>query len=350
VSGGYQDTPYKDAAIAGWAVKPTNTMTGAIMGNGNTTGTMPSPSCVDLTVPAAVSSPGALNTTGTGAASSGVLAPNAQGGAAGTAPRITIPAVGTLISATGTTGVQNCNDNAGNGTSFNRTVSNSLMYRSPVMAGFRFGAMTAMNEWKEPSSATPAGQNQLNPTFGSYSLTWAGGPFSVAGGYEVHNGFRAVNSGTPAAPTNRNAKDTGMTIGARWNYGMGLVGLGWERLKYNNSATGGAGDNGFTLNNWALEATFNITPADILWGGYSKTPGKTSCGASLQTVATATVGSNCGGDTGAKWLTLGVDHSFSKRTAVYAYWSKIDNNSAATYNYLSDSRTTNAAAGAGAGL
>ncbi len=49
-------------------------------------------------------------------------------------------------------------------------------------------------------------------------------------------------------------------------------------------------------------------------------------------------------------LIVGVDHAFSKRTAIYAYWSKIDNNASATYNYLSDSRTTNANAGAGSGL
>lgn len=330
VSAGYQDSPYKDAEFAGWAVKPTNTMTGAIMGNGNTTGTMPTPSCADLTSPA--SSAAGINNVSTvapAAGASGVKAPVITGFS--------------RTAATPVVGAQGCNDNAGSPTSFNRTVSNSIMYRSPVIAGFSFAAMTAANEWKEPTSATPAGENTLNPTFGAYSLKWAAGPFSVAGGYEVHNGFRAVNTGTAAAPTNRAAKDTGVAIGGRYNYGRGLIGLGYEQLKYKNSAADtAAASNGFTLKNWAVEATFNVTPADVLWGGYSRTNGKTSCDSGIA--------ATCGSDSGAKFYTFGVDHNFSKRTAVYAYYSKIDNNALASYNYISDSRTTNAAAGAGAGL
>jgi hypothetical protein len=132
---------------------------------------------------------------------------------------------------------------------------------------------------------------------------------------------------------------------------MGLIGLGWERLKYANTLLA-ATDNSFTLKNWIVQGTYNLTASDVLWAGYSKTGGRTACGAGLTaTAATAAAGtSTCGNDTAAKITTFGIDHSFSKRTAIYAYWSKVDNNNSATYNYLSDSRPTGNGAGAAGGL
>jgi predicted porin len=116
--------------------------------------------------------------------------------------------------------------------------------------------------------------------------------------------------------------------------------VGWERLKYANAATTAA-DNSFTLQNWVVNGTFNLTPSDTIGVGYSKTAGRKDCGVG--------VAATCGSQTGAKLMAVSIDHAFTKRTAVYAYWSKLDNNSAANYNYISDSRETNQAAGAGAG-
>ena len=147
-----------------------------------------------------------------------------------------------------------------------------------------------------------------------------------------------------------------MTIGGQWNYGKGKIGLGWERLKYGQVVAGSATDS-YTLPAWALQGTFDMTGSDTIWAGYSKTPGKQDCqGAALNAAATATVGAACGGDTGAKMLALGINHSLSKRTTLYAYYSKIDNNASASYNYPSDSRytnntgTLNGTSGAAAGL
>jgi predicted porin len=295
LSVGYQESVYKDVYQTTWSVNPDNAMFGAIMGNGNTTGSVPTPNCNGLTA------------SGTNA----------------------------LLAAAGTT---NCTEAEGSPTAFNRTMSDSVTYRSPVISGFRFSAMMTANEFKAPNSAVVAGTNQVDPRFGAYSLTWSAGPLSLAGAYEQHTGFRATN--TAAFPNNQ-AKDKGLTLGARFNYGAGLIGAGYEQLKYENTAAAAAADNHFTLKNWIVQATFNLTPSDVLFGGYSKTNGQTSCGAGIAT---------CGSQSGAKFMTIGVDHAFSKRTAVYAYWSKIDNNSAATYNYLSDSRNTSNGSGSSSGL
>jgi len=185
-----------------------------------------------------------------------------------------------------------------------------------------------------------AGNSPNNPSMSSYSATWSGGPFSVAGGYEIHRGFRATLA---TANQDRMAKDTGMQLGGKWNYGQGNVGLGWERLSYGNSGgTVAAADNSFKRSAWVLGADYNVSAAGRVYGAYAKTAGNKSCGASLNTIATATVGSACGTDTGGKQYSFGYDHSLSKRTTLYAYYAKLHNNASGTFAYPSDSRTTNA--------
>jgi predicted porin len=327
ISAGYQDSVYKDVWARGWNVVPTQPHFGIIMGNANTTGAIPTSSCTQAFA------------SGTNAFNGVSTTPNPTsltvGGASTPAPVLT-PPVTTVTSGVAASVI--CTEAPGNATSFNRTMSNSITFRTPVFAGFRYSTQLALGEKKEPNSATRPGTQPYDPKFSAHSLIWAGGPFSVAAGYEQHVGFRA-------SPTvvggNRNAKDTGVSIGGRWNYGRGLIGLGWERLKYANTGITAATDNSFTLKNWALQGTFNLTPSDVLFAAYSKTPGKSACGAGAGV---------CGDASGAKMLSVGMDHSFSKRTAVYAYYSKIDNNSGINYNYPSDSRTTSQAAGAGSGL
>ncbi len=342
LSAGYQESVYKDVYQTTWSVNPSNAMFGAIMGNGNTSGQNPTPSCTGLTASGTNNFNG-VSTSAAAAAASAQVAPVLASPSASPTAATSAVRDGVL-----------CSEAMGSTTAFNRTVSDSISYRSPVFAGFRFSTMLTAKENKEPSTATPAGTSKYESSLGAYSLTWSGGPFSAAAAYESHVGFRASNAG--AALPNRAAKDTGLTLGGRFNYGRGLIGAGWERLRYANTAVAGA-ENNFDLKNWIFQGTFNITASDVLWAGYSKTNGKTNCGASLipataalATAATAAGTTGCGKETGAKFMTFGIDHAFSKRTGVYAYWSKIDNNASANYNYLSDSRQTGAAAGVGSGL
>ena len=300
VYGGYVDTIYKDVQRATWSVAGGTTHAGIIMGNGNTSGSNPSAAC-------------------TAAFASG--SNNLLAGAATT----------------------NCTEAPGSTTSFNRTISDAVTYRSPTFSGFRAAVQMTMNEFKEPSTAAfpVAGTGSQNSALRGYSLTWSGGPFSAAAAYEEHRGFRA-GSGLVGTQV-RDAKDSGFTLGGQWNYGMGKIGLGYERIKYAASSTVAAvATDGFTLPAWALQGTYNLTGADTLYMAYSKTPGRKSCGTALAAaVATPVAGAPCGGDTGSKMLSFGITHDLSKRTALYAYYSKIDNNASATYNYPSDSRTTN---------
>jgi len=312
LSAGYQDSVYKDVQKV-WNVGAGAAFAGVIMGNGNSTGAVPSPDC-------------------------------GAGFASGT----------NNLNATAAT--TQCTEAPSNTTSFNRTASDTLVFRSTNLSGFRAAVMLGINEFKEPTvnpTNLAAGTSPNNPSMSAYSVTWSGGPFSAAGGYEVHRGFR---SNLVTVNQDRMAKDTGLQLGGKWNYGQGNIGLGYERLSYGNSGgTVAAADNSFKRNAWVLGADYNVSAAGRVYGAYAKTAGNKSCGLALQTVATATVGSGCGNDTGAKQYSFGYDHSLSKRTTLYAYYAKIDNNSGAAFAYPSDSRTTNAttlggAAGAGSAV
>ena len=285
-------TPYKDSQSF-WSVGPAIGHGGIIMGNKDTTGAIQSPNC------------------------SGVV--NAGTGAL-TVTTVAAPACLPQVEH--------------NGTAFSMRASNQLGYTSPRFSGFQGKVSVVAPEYAEPSSSTPAGLAQHKPRQLSTNLTWAGGPFSAGIAYETRTGFRASNT----ALSNRNAKDTGVTIGGKWNYGKGELGLGWERLKYGNAATAAAPNN-FTLAAWVINASFKVSNAGTISGGYSKTPGGKSCGAGVVAAA-----GTCGTTSGANHVTLGYDHSLSKRTALYAIYSKINNNTGASYYYIAGP-TGNASAG-----
>lgn len=290
---GQWDSPYATAMTAGTTPgSGAFTTFGMIMGNGNTTGTMPSVACA-----AAVSAAnGALT----------VAAANAPTASNGTA----------------------CLDGVEAGaTAFHRRLAKTVQYWSPVWSGFQFKIATQMNSYKGPSGQLTAlnstgGQNS-DPSLWSYSLAWSGGPFSAYGAYETHKGFTATT-----ASADVNAKDTGMQLGGSWNFGMGTVSLQWERLKYGNNAATGALNTDFKLTNWALGGTFKIGGNGILWGSYSKTPGRSSCGTAYNR-GSAVIGLDdlCGNSTAANFLAIGYDHNMSKRTALYAAYGRINNNS-----------------------
>jgi len=277
-----------------------------IMGNTDTTGTAPNPNCN-----AAVA------------------------GATGVTPGSASPA-GTLASWC-TSQVE------GNAFSFHRRTSNYIEYATPNLSGFVGRIGTALAENKETSrqndivAVANPGAAKFDPKHWSYALTWSGGPFSAGIGYETHEGFRASN----AAGSIRNSKDKGTTIGGKWDFGAGQLGIGWERLKYGNAIATAGAENGFNITNWVINGNYKISAAGTISAGYSKTAGRKSCGAGLTEAA-----GTCGSPTGSSMFGLSYDHALSKRTGLYAAYGKINNNGnangGATYYYIAGPLSNNA--------
>ena len=289
---GIWDAPYKqvmDAGVAG--AGGASTTFGMILGNGDTTGAAPSNACAPV------------NSVGTGAAA-----------AAGS------------TSVNGTA----CGDGVeANATSFHRRLSKTIQYWSPVWSGFQYKVATQLQNYVAANTlnSQALSANTSTPSLWSHSLSWTGGPFTAYGAYEAHQGYNA-NS----LSADMNVKDTGMQLGGKWNFGPGAVTLQWERLKYGNNASstviGGtaaqSAATNFTLVNWALGGNFKVSGNGMVWGSYSKTPGRSGCGAS-STLAGGGLDGLCGSSTAANFLAIGYDHAMSKRTALYATYGKITN-------------------------
>jgi predicted porin len=302
------------SAVAGvWNAVPTGGHAQQIMGNTDTTGTAPNPNC------------------------------NAQvAGATGVAGTAASPAATLAAFCTAT--------QEGNATSFHRRTANYIEYTTPNMSGFTGKIGTALAETKETAQQTAIvaavnpGAAKYDPRHWSYSLVWSGGPFSAAIGHETHRGFRATN----VAGSIRDSKDKGTTIGGKWNFGAGELGVGWERLTYGNAVSTVGGENGFAQTNWVINGNYKITAAGTISAGYSKTPGRKNCGAGLTDAA-----GTCGSPTGASIFNLAYDHALSKRTGLYAMYGRINNNgnavAGATYNYIA-APTSNGGGGTVGGL
>jgi len=308
VSFGLQDSSYKDVTNV-WNAVPTNGHTNIIMGHSSATGAAPNPNCF---IPGVSQATGAIDATS-------ATQPNGCGG-----------------------------DLTSSATSFNRTISNSVKYITPVIAGFRFNALFEVPDYNEPATTSSpggiagpvagVGSNRYEPRTGAMALTWTGGPFSAGAGWERHQGYRASNT----VGTNRSAEDIGWTLGGKWNFGVGQVGVGFEQLKYNNSGTAAA-SNQFKIRNWVVNGQFRVLPNGILSGGYSWTPGARDCGAGVPATGIIPSGGNagCGSAGKAKVMTVSYDHLLSKRTTIYATASRIDNGSGSNYYYFAGPLTNN---------
>jgi predicted porin len=108
--------------------------------------------------------------------------------------------------------------------------------------------------------------------------------------------------------------------------------------------------------NYVVNGRFNVGPG-ALWASYSTTPGGKSCnevGSAAAVNGNTIGGSSCGIE--AKMATIGYDYILSKRTKMYAAYSKIDNglkfgaaNVGTSYYYIAGP-AANSGVGASGGL
>jgi predicted porin len=267
---GLWDNPYKVAWGAGSVIASGQGHAGIIVGNGDTTGALPNAKCT-----------GSLN-NGTGSINT-------------------------------TAGNVCTTELTGGATQWSRRTSNSIQWWSPVFSGLQFKLGTAVANYQGASTSAPAVGLQ-KPKLWSGSVQWARGPFTIAGAYESHEGFRQGGAGGVANP-----KDSALALSGKWNFGPGQVGVIWEQLEYANIAAPAAANNGVKQQNIMLNGTWNVGPGAI-WAGYTMTDGGKSC-----TAGAAGLVLGCGADGEATVVSLGYDYVLSKRTKLIFAYAKIDN-------------------------
>jgi len=168
--------------------------------------------------------------------------------------------------------------------------TNTIAYNSPSFGGLTIDAQLGLAESTQPRKTYVLAAN------------YVGGP--------LHLGASYVQG--PGGPSE---DDKHSEIGLRALYEMGPVTLGAYYVRNEvEDATGDSKRNAYRLSAMyafgANELHANVGVASKWKGG----------------------GSLSGNDTGAKQFTLGYNYNLSKRTKLYAFYTKVDNDAAAAYN------------------
>lgn len=184
---------------------------------------------------------------------------------------------------------------------FDSRLGNVAAYISPTWGGFHFAVATvAANESGNLSVANGK----------AYSATgvYANGPFFASLSYEKAQDTAVGNTASvPATGAGQDAKALKLGLG----YTMDALKVGFV---YENSGVSSG------LEGYGLDRTAYLVNA-------AYTMGSNSLKASF---AKANDGDSSA-DTAAKQWTLGVEHAMSKRTSMYALYTKMDNAAGATY-------------------
>jgi len=240
------------------------------------------------------------------------------------------------------------------GTSFHRRVSNSFWYQSPSWAGFRlrlhYGA-----PGNQTTPTTGSGQlgtpSKLNPTLYGASASYTLGGFYGGIGWEQHKDYLAgaaryfsssglnglILGGQVIVPGALNTQatipgnnvsgstDNAFNVNLRYTFGFGLsIGGYWEKLKYSVDYAAFQAGNLTDLDktSWRADAAYQIGPHTIglQYGSANNLKGTTT--------AAQFDGSNTAGNV---WI-LGYAYSLSKRTSLFAYYTRVSNQANAAYS------------------
>lgn len=186
--------------------------------------------------------------------------------------------------------------------SFDDRLPNSLRYDTPTISGFNGGVQVSLFD---DAGAGGARDAYVFSIAGQYK----NGPFQAGLAFEKDKDVRAAG-----------LDEWAFTATAAWDFGMVRIAGVYERLDYDTPA----GD--LKRNLWGIGANGPAGPGTWHIMYQKANDGK---GPSTQRVNGLTGGSN----SGAYHLTATYNYPLSKRTAVYVGYSRIDNDSNASYNY-----------------
>lgn len=179
---------------------------------------------------------------------------------------------------------------SGAGTPYDEREPNSIQYWSPNVEGFQFKAGYRVDE-----DATVERDRY------SVNVTYENGPLFGSVAYEAHKNDNVSGAG------GGDTDGLKVGLGYAFNEEKTKVGLVYEMLSEDNQATV------LDRDAWYVALTHKVDNNTFK-------------------VAYANADDNdVGSNTGANWFAVGLDHSLSKRTTVYALYAKTNNDSGAQY-------------------
>jgi predicted porin len=194
---------------------------------------------------------------------------------------------------------------SGVGTTFDGRQSNVIAYISPSLSGFT-GAVAYV---AGAENALTSGQTKGSAW--SAMGTYANGPIFGSLAYEKHN-VGSANTGTLGLGLLSGLNEKAWKLGGGYNFGDFKLGLAYEKTSDNfNNGSDLAGHHSVYVS-----GAYTMG-ANVIKAAYTKAGDMNSVS-----------------DSGAKQWSLGFDHNMSKRTTVYALYSKLTNDTHGAYGLL----------------
>lgn len=190
------------------------------------------------------------------------------------------------------------------GASFDGRQPDVVAYISPNLNGFTgAAAYVAGAEGQTASTQTKGNAWSLAGWYNADALY-------ASLGYEVHNIGNAPGTvGNTALPAGISKKESAWKLGLSYKIDAFTANFAYERITDNFGATG----------------------ANVLGHNAYYLGGKYAFGNDAVKLAYSKAGSNATANTGASQVSVGYDHSLSKRTTVYAQYTQLHNDAAAVY-------------------
>lgn len=191
---------------------------------------------------------------------------------------------------------------------FDGRTSSSVTYTTPDLGGFKLSGQYAAG------AETATTQAQVKGSAYALSGVYASGPITGALAYAVHD-FGTTATGTlgTAVAGDVNKKERALKVAGGYAVDQFSVNLVFEKSTDDMAAPGSTSSD---RKAWYLGGKYNLSGTDAVKLAY------TSAG---------NVGNPAANNTSVKQISVGYDHAMSKRTKVYALWSKVTNDTAAAY-------------------
>ncbi|MGV7210192.1 porin [Oxalobacteraceae bacterium A2-2] len=192
-------------------------------------------------------------------------------------------------------------DNVSDTSSFDRRQQNSVHWNSADWKGWSVRLAQGLSEER------PA--NGAHPSLTSGALIYERGPLYFTLAHERHHEYQGVG-----------LNDSGSKAGAAWQFGATRVAAIAERLRY-QTASGT-----LARNSWYLSTTHQWGASRLLLAYARAGDGKGGAKQRIGYIA-------AGPDTGASHATLGYDYAFSRRTSLFAFYTRLRNDAHGHYDF-----------------
>jgi predicted porin len=218
--------------------------------------------------------------------------------------------------------------------SYERRQGNSVQYWSPTLYGAALRLAYSANENRASKSASTT---QVDPYIVSGSIEFDPGPFYVAYAYEGHFDYFGLDALVPAAQAtpvgaaggspSASSRDRGEKLVARAKFGGTQLGVLAERLRYakNQSNAAPGAFNRYERNAFALTLVQKLGARGTLRGLVGK---------ALPGTCERFDGSACNtSGLGARQVSIGYSETLSRRTDLYAFYTRVANDSRGSYQF-----------------